>query len=162
MIIFDKPYAEYLRYQTPLLAAIAAAGLVRLALSIAETPDAQVKYVSMTVVYFAGIAYYGLSVGRSGFGTYRHLLPLILDQSLVFHAIAILGITLSANGLPNVFDTPEFRGPGGSATSAALPHALSHLFIGTTLGTLVGWGLGSLLMLTLGRRPDPRAVSTRV
>src|SRR6187551_90171 len=148
MILFGKPYAEYLRFQIPFLAAIALVGLLRLALSIAGTPDSQVKYASMTMVFFAGIAYYGLRVRTAGFGSYRHLLPLILNQSLVFHAVAILGITLSANGFPNVFDAPEFRGPGGSATTEALPHALSHLFVGTTLGTLVGWGVGSLLMAT--------------
>jgi len=149
--MFGKPYAEYLRFQAPFLVAIAAVGFTRLAVSLAGYPTSLVKYVSMTVVFFAGLVYYGLSVGRTGFGTYRHLLPLAFNQGLVFHAVAIIGITLSANGLPNVFDVPEFRGPGATAETTALPHALSHLFIGTTVGTLVGWGVASLVMVIGGR-----------
>ena len=152
--MFGKPYAEYLRFQTPFLIAIAVVGLARLVLSMGGAPDSSVKYVSMTVVFFAGIVYYGLRVGRAGFGTYRHILPLVFNQGVVFHGVAILGIALSANGLPNVFDAPEFRDPGGSATTTALPHALSHLFIGTTVGTLGGWGAGSLILATLGRASD--------
>lgn len=161
MTLFDKPYTDYLRFQAPILAGIAVVGLTRLLLSIGGTPDSAVKYVSMTVVFFAGILYYGLRVGRSGFGAYRHILPLVFNQSLVFHAVAILGITLSANGFPNVFDAPEFRGPGESATTTALPHALSHVFIGTTLGTLVGWGVGSALMAITGRPAAAGPVPTR-
>ena len=149
--MFGKPYAEYLRFQWPFLAIIAAVGLTRLVLSIAGAPNSAVKFVSMSVVFFAGLFYYGVRVGRSGFGTYRHLLPLVLNQSIVFHAVAILGITVSANGFPNVFDVPEFRGPGGSSETTALAHALSHLIVGTTFGTLVGWGVASLTMLIGGR-----------
>ena len=79
-----------------------------------------------------------------------HLLPSIFNQSLVFHAVAILGIALSTNGFPNEFDAPEFRGPGSTPETTALPHALSHLFVGTTMGTLVDWALGSLAMWTGG------------
>jgi hypothetical protein len=157
--MFGKPYSEYVRFQVPLLVAIAAVGGIRLAASIAGASDDAVKYASMTLVYFAGVLYYGLRVGPTGFGTYRHILPLVLNQSVVFHTISVIGIALSANGFPNVFDKPEFRGPGGSTETTALAHALSHLLVGMTLGTLVGWGLGSAAMATLGRpqkQPSPQ------
>ena len=155
--MFGKNYTDYIRFQAPVLALLAAVGLARLVLSLAGAPDPMVRYLSMTVVFFGGIVFYGLRVGRSGFGRYRHLLPLVFNQSLIFHAIAILGITLSAFGLPNVYDLPEFRGPGATAQTTALTHGLSHLFVGTTVGTLVGWGFGSLVMLIGGR---PRAASS--
>jgi hypothetical protein len=149
--MFGKSYSDYVRFQTPFLIAIAAVGGVRLLASMAGIADDSVKFASMTVVYFAGVIYYGLRVGRTGFGTYRHILPLVLNQSVVFHTISIIGIALSANGFPNVFDKPEFRGPGGSAETTALAHALSHLIVGMTFGTLVGWGLGSAIMAAFVR-----------
>jgi hypothetical protein len=149
--MFGKPYSDYVRFQAPFLFAIAVVGLIRLAASIAGLSDDTVKFASMTIVFFAGVVYYGLRVGRTGFGTYRHILPLVFNQSAVFHTISIIGIALSANGFPNVFDTPEFRGPGGSTETTALAHGLSHLIVGMTFGTLVGWGLGSAVMAAFGR-----------
>jgi len=155
--MFGKSYAEYLRFQTPFLVALAFTGLTRLVMSIGGAPNEVVRYFSMNVVFLAGTIYYALRVGRSGFGTYRHLLPLVFNQSLVIHTIAVLGIALSANGFPNVFDAPEFRGPGSTPETTALPHALSHVFIGMTVGTLVSWGVGSLVML-VGGRPGRQSV----
>lgn len=157
--MFGKSYTEYLRFQTPFLVALVVMGLARLALSIGGASNDVVKYFSMNVIFLVGTIYYGLRVGRSGFGTYRHLLPLIFNQSLVIHTIAVLGIALSANGFPNVFDAPEFRGPGSTVETTALPHALSHVFIGMTVGTLVSWAVGSLVML-IGGRPNRQAVAS--
>lgn len=157
--MFGKSYTEYLRFQTPFLIALVVMGFARLSLSIGGAPNEVVRYFSMNMVFLAGTVYYGLKVGRSGFGTYRHLLPLIFNQSLVIHTMAVLGIALSANGFPNVFDAPEFRGPGSTPETTALLHALSHVFIGMTVGTLVSWGVGSLVML-IGGRPSRRAVAS--
>ena len=148
--MFGKPYSEYIRFQTPFLAAIAIVGLIRLMLSIAGQPDSVVKFASMTVVGFAGIVYYGVRVRSSGFGGYRHLIPLIFNQGLIANGIAILGIGLSVMGMPNIYDVAEFRPPfAREATPPA--HAAAHLFFGTTLGTLVGWVFGSIVMAIFGR-----------
>lgn len=149
--MFGKPYSEYIRFQAPVLALVAAAGLIRLVLSIAGQSDAIVKFVSMTAVGFGGIVYYGVRVRSSGFGSYRHLLPLIFNQGLIANGIAILGIGLSVLGLPNIYDATEFRGPFATAQTTPLQHALAHLLVGTTMGTLVGWCLGALAMLIGGR-----------
>ena len=151
--MFGKPYADYIRYQMPLLVAILVVGLLRLVLSTAGQPNSVVKYVSMTVVALVGVVYYGLRVGPSGFGGYKQLLPLIFNQAVIANGIAILGIGVSAMGLPNIYDAPEFRGPGGGPDTSPLAHAMAHLFIGTTVGTLVSRALGCLVMRVAGRPP---------
>jgi len=148
--MFGKPYSEYIRFQTPFLAAIAVVGLIRLALSMAGQPDSVVKFASMTVVGFAGVVYYGARVRPTGFGSYRHLLPLIFNQGLIANGIAIIGIGLSVMGMPNIYDVAEFR-PPFAREATPLAHAAAHLFFGTTLGTLVGWVFGSIVMALFGR-----------
>lgn len=148
--MFGKSYADYLRFQAPILVAVAFVGAARLGLSLAGEPNSVVKYLSMTAVGFAGIFYYGLQVRRTGFGSYRNMLPLIFNQGLIAHAIAILGIGLSAMGMTNAFDAPEFRGPGSTADTTPLTHALAHIFIGPWAGTLVGWLMGSIVMALAG------------
>lgn len=153
--MFGKPYAEYIRFQWPVLAVIAVVGLARLALSLAGMPNSVVRFVSVTVVGFAGFVYYGLRVGRTGFGTYRHLVPLIFNQGLVVNAIAIFAIALGMVGWPNIYDAPEFRGPGGENVSPTV-HILAHLFIGTTVPVLIGWAIASLVMRFGGRPANAR------
>ena len=148
--MFGKPYSEYVRFQAPILIAMAVVGLLRLVLSITGLPDSTVKFVSVSAVGFAGIVYYGVRVRRSGFGSYRHLLPLIFNQGLVANGIAILGIGLAVMGMPNIYDVHEFRGPFATAETTPLQHALAHMFIGTTVGTLIGWGMSSIVMAVFG------------
>jgi len=149
--MFGKPYSEYIRFQTPFLIAMAVVGVLRLVLSLAGQPDSIVKFASMTVVGFAGIVYYGLRVRPSGFGSYRHLLVLVFNQGLIANGIAILGIGLAVMGMPNIYDVTEFRGPFATAETTPLQHALAHLFVGTTMGALVGWLFGSIVMAVFGR-----------
>ena len=149
--MFQKPYSEYIRFQTPVLIAMAIVGLLRLGLSIAGMPDSIVKFVSVSAVGFAGIVYYGVRVRPTGFGSYRHLLPLVFNQGLVANGIAIVGIGLAVMGMPNIYDVQEFRGPFATAETTPLQHALAHMFIGTTVGALMGWGMSSIVMAVFGR-----------
>ena len=148
--MFGKPYAEYIRYQLPFLIATAVVGLLRLGLSLAGQPASMVKYVSITALGFLSFAWYGVTVRRRGFGSYRHLLPLVFNQGLIANGIAILGIALAVMGMPNIYDMPEFRGPFATAQTTPLQHALAHLFGGTTAGALVGWGFSSIFMALFG------------
>jgi len=150
-MIFGKPYSDYIRFQAPFLAALVVVGLARLALSLAGLPDSTVKFVSVSVVGFAGIVYYGLRVRPSGFGGYRQMLVLIFNQGLIANGVAILGIGLAVTGLPNIYDVIEFRGPFATAETTPLQHGLAHLFIGTTVGALIGWAMGSIVMALFGR-----------
>ncbi|MEO8359717.1 MAG: hypothetical protein ABI672_06775, partial [Vicinamibacteria bacterium] len=150
--MFGKPYSEYVRYQMPFLIATTVIGLARLGLSLGGQPNSVVKYFSMTVVGFIGIFYYALTVRRSGFGTYKHMIPMIFNQGMIAHIIAVIGIALSANGHPNVFDAPEFRGPGDTSQVTPMTHALAHIFLGSWAGTLVGWIVGCVVMAVGGGR----------
>ena len=149
--MFGKPYLEYLRFQAPILVAMAIVGFLRLILSIAGQPDSIVKFLSVSAVGFAGMVYYGVRVRPSGFGSYRHLLPLVFNQGLVANGIAVVGIGLAVMGMPNIYDVPEFRGPFATAETTPLQHALAHMFIGTTVGALIGWGMSSIVMAIFGK-----------
>lgn len=159
MTMFGKSCSEYLRFQAPILVAMAIVGLLRLGLSIAGQPDSIVSFASVSAVGFAGIVYYGVRVRPSGLGSYRHLLPLVFNRGLVANGIAILGIGLAVMGMPNIYDVQEFRGPFATAETTPLQHALAHMFIGTTIGALIGWGMSSVVMAIFGR--PQRSTETR-
>jgi len=142
-MIFGKRVSEYLAFQKPVLIAIAAVGLARLVLSLAGLPDSTVRWLSMNVVVLVGTIYYGIAAARTGFGSYRQLLPLGFFQFAVFHAIAVTGILLAIAGRPNIFAAPEYSAGGGSQWI----HALAHLTIGMVVPTLLAWGVASLAML---------------
>ncbi len=106
--MYGKPLSEYLRFQRVVLALLVTVGLLRLGLSLAGLPNRTVAFLSMNVVGWAGVVYYGIAVHRSGFGSYRQLFPLGLIQIAVQQAIAVLGILLAIAGFQNVFAAPEF------------------------------------------------------
>jgi hypothetical protein len=150
--MFGKPVSEYLSFQKVVLAVLAAVGLARLGLSLAGVPNATVAWLSMNVVGWAGVMYYGVAVHTRGFGSYRQLLPLALFQITLQQLIAVLGILLAIAGLPNVYAAPEYS---FGAQSQWL-HALSHLTIGIVVATLLMWGVASLVLLVtrkIVRRP---------
>jgi len=141
--MFGKRVSQYLAFQWPLLALTAAFGLARLGLSLAGTPDATVRWLSMNVLLWAGAFYYGVAVHRRGFGSYKQLLPLVFFQVVVLHVVAVTGILLAIAGFPNVFAAPEFSGP--MAQNQWL-HALAHLTVGMVVAPLLLWGAASLAM----------------
>jgi hypothetical protein len=153
--MFGKRVSEYLAFQWPLLVLTAAVGLARLGLSLAGTPDATVKWLSMNVLLWAGAVYYGVAVQRRGFGGYKQLLPLVTFQVAVLHAVAVTGILLSIAGASNVFAAPEYSGP---AAQNQWLHALAHLTIGMVVASLLLWGVASLALWIAkraARRPRP-------
>jgi hypothetical protein len=145
MIIFGKSLSEYVAFTRMFIAAVFLVGLARLALSLAGAPNTTTRWVSMTVVIWIGLLYYSVRVHSSGFGSYRHLLPVIALPNFVGHAIAILAIVIAIfTGNDNVFSAPEYAF-GGDGKSWL--HAGAHLFVGTTIGTLVPWLIGCVFML---------------
>jgi hypothetical protein len=145
--MFGKPVPAYLRFQKVWLVLLAAVGLARLGLSLAGVSDRTVMWLSMTAVGWAAIIYYGVAVHTRGFGTYRHLVPLLLFQVLLVQAIAVTGILLAIAGLPNIYAAPEFSGPPFARSTNQWTHALAHLTIGIVAPVLLGWGVASLVLL---------------
>jgi hypothetical protein len=151
-MIFGKRVSEFLAFQKPVLIALAVVGLARLGLSLAGVPDATVRWLPMNVVVWAGTIYYGVAVHRTGFGSYKQLLPLLFFQIVLFHAIAVTGILLTIAGYPNIYGAPEFS----FGAQSQWVHALAHLTIGMVLPTLLTWGVASLVMLATKKlAPSP-------
>ncbi len=143
MQVFGKSLSEYIRFQKPILIAILVVGLLRLSLSLAGVPDGTVRWLSMTVVALIGVFYYGIQAPRTGFGSYRHLLPLAVIQSTLANGIAIVGILIAlATGQQNIFTAPEFGGEGQQAF-----HLFGHAAFGIGIGSILSWGISSLVML---------------
>jgi hypothetical protein len=154
--MFGKRPSEYLKFQKVWLALIAAVGLARLGLSLAGLPDRTVMLLSMTVVGWAAVLYYGVAVHTKGFGSYKHLLPLMIFQVVLVQAIAVLGILLAIAGYPNIYAAPEYSGPPFARSANQWSHALAHLTIGIVVPVLLWWGVASLALLItkrLAKRP---------
>ena len=134
---------EYLRLQRGFLVAIVAVWVLRFALGAAGSPGA--RFASVTWLLVAGAVYYGVVVPRRGFGTYRHLYPLNLFQSLLAESLVAVGISISiVTGRENIFTTPEFA-VGFEGMSWA--HALAHVVVpGAVVLPLIGWALSSVVM----------------
>src|SRR5262245_4933825 len=139
--MFGKRISEYLTFQKVFLELIAVVGVLRLALSLAGLPNSTVRFLSMNVVAWAGIFYYGAAAWSRGFGSYRQLLPLGFFQAVVQQSVAILGILLAIAGLPNIYAAPEYS--FGAASQWV--HALAHATVGIVAPTLLGWGVASLV-----------------
>ena len=149
--MFGKKVSEYLGFQKVWLALIAAVGLARLGLSLAGLPDSTVTFLSITVVGWLAILYYGVAVHTRGFGSYRQLLPLLVFQVLLVQAIAVFGILLAIAGYQNIYAAPEYSGPPFARSANQWSHALAHLTIGIVAPVLLGWGVASLTLLITRR-----------
>lgn len=152
--MFGKTVAQYLGFQKVVLALIVLVFLVRLALSLSGTPNATAKWASVTVVLLLGIVYYGVAVHTKGFGSYKQLLPLLFFQNLLGQGLVALAIVLAIfTGTDNIFTAPEYSGGGDGKNWF---HVLAHLIGGSTVFTLVSWGLSSLVLLVT-RKVAPRS-----
>jgi len=157
--MFGKRFSQYLGFQKVWLVLIAAVGLARLGLSLASLPDSTVKFFSMTAVGWAAVLYYGIAVHMRGFGSYKQLLPLMIFQVVLVQAIAVAGILLTITGFPNIYAAPEYSGPPFARSSSQWNHALAHLTIGIAVPVLLGWGVGSLVLLITKRVAGRPAVA---
>jgi hypothetical protein len=85
-----------------------------------------------------------VKVHTSGFGTYRHLLPVNVIQGAVGNFVIAAGIVIAIlTGKDNVFSAPEFAGGLDGKTWF---HAGSHILAGPTLGAVIFWLLGCVIM----------------
>jgi hypothetical protein len=143
--IFNKRPYEYVALAKPFLVLILAIGVLRLALSLAGVSNSATKWVSINAITWIGILYYAVKIQTSGFGSYRHLLPIVfLMQGVVAQAVIVTGILIAIfTGTDNIYSAPEYAFGGDGKTWL---HAGSHLLIGAPIGTLVGWLLGCLIM----------------
>jgi hypothetical protein len=144
MTIFGKRLSEYVAFSKPFLGLILVVGIARLVLSLAGVPNAAAKWFSITVVMWIGVLYYAVRIRTTGFGSYKHLLPICVLQSLVSELIIVPGIILAiVTGHDNIYSAPEYS--FGSDGKTWL-HVAAHLGLGTTIGPLVGWLIGCVIL----------------
>ena len=155
-MIFGKTLAEYIRFQRVMLGLILAVGLAKLAMTLAGMPNSTTKWLSLTVLTLIGLVDYGVRVHTSGFGSYKQMLPLIFNQSVLAQGIVIIGIVIGiVTGHDNVFTAPEYSGGGDGKTWL---HVGAHVAFGMIVGTLAGWLIASIVMWVtkrVARRPAP-------
>ena len=146
MNIFGKRLSEYVAFSMPFLGLILVVGIARFGLSLAGVPNSAVKWFSITAVMWIGVLYYAVRIHTSGFGSYKHLLPICVLQSLVSEVIIVPGIILAIiTGHDNIYSAPEYSFGSDGKTWV---HVAAHLGLGTTIGPLVGWLVGCLIMFT--------------
>src|SRR5213596_153929 len=109
MTIFGKRVSEYVAVSKPFLGLILIVGIARLALSLGGVPISTAKWLSITAVIWIGVLYYSIRVHASGFGSYKHLLPIFVLMALVAQAIIVPAIVLAIfTGTDNIYSVPEY------------------------------------------------------
>ena len=151
--MFGKTVNQYLSFQKVVLALIVLAWLVRLALSLAGTPNASARWISVTSVLLLGVLFYGVAVHTRGFGSYKQLYPLVLFQSLLGEGLVALAIVLAIfTGRDNIYTAPEYSGGGDGKNWI---HVVAHLAVAAIILPLISWALASLVLLVT-KKVTPR------
>jgi hypothetical protein len=147
MAIFGKQVSEYVKFQKGILWLIVIVALGRLGLSLAGVPNSTVKWLSVTAVAVLGLIYYGIRVHTTGFGSYKHLLPLLTIQNLLAHGLVALAIVAAIfTGRDNIYSAPEFS---GGTDGKNWTHVGAHLVLGVVANTLLSWLVASgILFIT--------------
>ena len=144
MNIFGKRLSEYVAFSKPFLIWIVVVGIARLALSLGGVPNSAAKWLSITAVIWIGVLYFSIRVHTSDFGSYKHLLPIFFLQGLTAQVIIVPAIILAIlTGHDNIYSAPEYSFGSDGKTWG---HVAAHLGLGTTIGPLVGWLVGCLIM----------------
>ena len=157
MTFFGKSLPEYVSFEKEILGFIVIVGLGRLILSLAGTPNARTKFVSITVATLLGWLYVAYKVNKHQFGSYKPLLPLVAIQSLTASVIIAGSVALAIlTNRDNIYSAPEYSfGVDGKTWG----HAGAHLFIATIFLSLAGWAIGSLALF-IARKISHRGQGT--
>jgi hypothetical protein len=145
MTIFGKRLSEYFAFCKPFLGLILVVGVARLVLSLSGVPNSTARWLSITATIWIGVLYYAIRVHSTGFGSYKQLLPICVLMSLTAQLVIVPAIILAIfTSTDNIYSIPEnFFGNDGKTWL----HVAGHLFIGgTTLGPLISWLFGSVIM----------------
>ena len=141
--MFGEKLSEYIQFERWILILVAVAFVIRLVISVAGTPFAETRWVSINLVLLVRLIYCSIAVHTSGFGSYKQLFGLLLVQNVFAHTCIALGIAIAiVTGRENAFTVPEVSGGGNGATWF---HALLHLF-GGFIAPVFFWIIGSAIL----------------
>jgi len=155
MNIFGKSLSDYVRFERGFLILVLVVGVARLALSLLGVPNSTAKFLSLTVMFLLGMAYYSVRVYTSGFGSYKQLLPVLALPVIIGNCIIVAGIVIAIlTAKDNIFSAPEYS--PGKADGKTWGHAAAHV-VAMIILPLILWAVGSLIMcvtkkLTGGRK----------
>jgi hypothetical protein len=142
--MFGKRLSDYVAFSKPFLSLILVVGIARLALSLGGVPNSVVKWISINAMGWIGVLYCSVRVHTSGFGSYKQLLPICFLQMVAAQVVIVPAIILAIfTGTDNIYSAPEYSFGGDGKTWL---HVAAHLFIGTTVGSLMSWLVGCLIM----------------
>ena len=158
-MIFGKSISDYVRFQKVILWLIVIVGAGRLALSLAGVPNSSAKWLSITAVIVVGAVYSTIKLHTTGFGSYKHLLPVLLIQGALSQTIVAASIVLAIlTHKDNIFSAPEFSGGGDGKNWG---HVGAHLLLGFVIAPLVFWIVGCGILLVLRKVAPANQVATR-
>ena len=107
------------------------------------------EWVSINLVLLVGILYCAIAVQTRGFGTYKHLFPLLLFQTSIAHCLIGMAIILGiVTGHNNIFSAPAHGGEGFEWV-----HAFGHLLGGPLFSLVVWLPASGILFVTRKVRP---------
>jgi hypothetical protein len=161
MRVFGKSLGEYVSFQKVILILIVIVGAGRLALSLGGVSNSIGKWLSITAVMALGTIYYPIRAAISGFGSYRHLLPMLVIQDVLAQSIIILGIAIAIfTGRDNIFSEPEFaRSENGKTWSHAAAHAVFGMILAPLMFWLIAAGIMFITKKLVGKESGKRAAA---
>jgi hypothetical protein len=158
-MIFGKSISDYVRFQKGILWLIVIVGLGRLVLSLAGVPNSTAKWISITAVIVVGAVYCTMKMHTSGFGSYKHLLPVLIIQDGLSQIIVAASIVLAMlTHKDNIFSAPEFSGGGDGKNWG---HVGAHLLLGFVIAPLVFWIVGCGILLLLKKMAPANQAASR-
>ncbi len=149
---------EHIRLLWPLLAFLAVVWLLRLTLNAAGLPLKLSRLFSVTTAGAVAVLLAVIRIHSRGLGGYTNVVVASLLLNAWGQLLIVAAIVFSVmTGTENVYTLPEFSGDGDDPLH--LRHILGHLTFMTGLGTLMGAGVGCLMLLLL-RMIVPVAAAT--
>ena len=150
MQFFGKSLSEYVKFESGFLILVLVVGLARLILSLAGVPNAKVKFLSITVVFLLGTLYYSIKTFKSGFGSYKQLLPILALPVILGNIIIISGIVLAIfTHKDNIFSSPEYA---NHVDGKSWGHVGGHVLV-MLIVPLILWMIGCWFMF-IGKKMD--------
>ena len=157
MRIFGKSLSEYVKFERGFLVLVLVVGLARLSLSLSGVPNSKATFLSITVAYLVGLVYYSVKTYTSGFGTYKHLLPLSVLPVILGNGIVISGIVIAIlTHKDNIFSAPEFS--PGKVDGKNWGHVGGHVVAMIVL-PLIFWVVGSWFLFLAKKMSGGRKVA---
>ena len=143
MSLFGKSLPDYLRFVRTGTIAILAMGVIRFIVGASGVPyDRATHLVSMTIVTLLAALIYGQRAKASGFGGYRHLLPVAFLLAATIYGFIIVAILVESLGGIHGY----FHAPGAGQAPAGIgigDHIVGQLIV-MAISVVVLWGVSSL------------------